>query len=41
LYMVKAGIDVIHYCSMDVVGWKQQDEGLKLVCMLSVVLSWF
>jgi hypothetical protein len=40
LYMVHAGIDVIHYCSMDVVGWKRQEEGLKLVCMLSVGLCW-
>ncbi len=35
-YMVQAGIDVVHYCCMDSVGWKRQEEGLKLVCMLSV-----
>jgi hypothetical protein len=31
------GIDVIHYCCMDAVGWKQQEEGLKRACSLSVV----
>jgi hypothetical protein len=30
LYMIQAGVDVIHYCCMDVVGWKQ-------ACRLSVV----
>jgi hypothetical protein len=31
------GIDVIHYCCMDAVGWKRQDEGLKQACGVSVV----
>ncbi len=37
LYMIKAEIDVIHYCCMDVVGWKRQEVGLKRACRLSVV----
>ena len=32
LYMVQAGIDVIHYCCMDVVGWKRSrvEAGLQV-----------
>ncbi len=37
LYMIQAGIDKIHYCCMDVVGWKRQEVGLKRACRLSVV----
>ncbi len=35
--MIQAGIDVIHYCFMDVVGRKRQEVGLKWACRLSVV----
>jgi hypothetical protein len=31
------GIDVIHYCCMDAVGWKRQEVGLKRACSVSVV----
>jgi hypothetical protein len=31
------GIDVIHYCCMDGVGWKRQEVGLKRACRVSVV----
>jgi hypothetical protein len=34
--MVQTGIDVIQ-CCMDVVGWKQQDAGLKQACRVSFV----
>jgi hypothetical protein len=27
LYMIQAGIDIIHYCCMDVVGWKRRKKG--------------
>jgi hypothetical protein len=31
------GIDIIHYCCMDAVGWKRQDVRLKRACSVSVV----
>jgi hypothetical protein len=31
------GIDVIHYCFMDVVGWKRHEVGLKRACRVNVV----
>ncbi len=31
------GIDVIHYCGMDAVGWMRQEVGLKRACRVSVV----
>ncbi len=31
-YMIQARIYVIHYCCMDVVGWKRQEVGLKRAC---------
>jgi hypothetical protein len=31
------GIDVIHYCCMDAVGWKRQKVELKRACRVSVV----
>jgi hypothetical protein len=37
MYMIKEGIDVIHYCCMDVVDWKRQEIGLKRSGRLSVV----
>jgi hypothetical protein len=37
LYMRNEGMDVIHYCCMDVVGSKRQEVGLKQACRLSVV----
>jgi hypothetical protein len=27
LYIIQAGIDIIHYCCMDVVGWKRWKKG--------------
>jgi hypothetical protein len=30
LYMIQAGIDIIHFCCMDVVGWSE--VGLKVKC---------
>jgi hypothetical protein len=30
------GIDVIHYCCMDAVGWKRQEVELKWACRVSV-----
>jgi hypothetical protein len=37
LYIIQEGIDIIHFCCMDVVGWKRQEVGLKRACRLSVV----
>ena len=31
------GIDVIHYCCMDAVGWKRQEVELKRACRVIVV----
>ncbi len=31
------GIDIIHYCCMDAVGWKRQEVGLKRACRVSFV----
>jgi hypothetical protein len=31
------GTDVIHYCCMDVVGWKRLEVGLKRACRVTVV----
>jgi hypothetical protein len=30
LYMIQAGIDVIHFCCMNVVGWKWAEAGLQV-----------
>jgi hypothetical protein len=35
-YMVQEGIDVKHYCCLDVAGWKRQEVGLKRACRLSI-----
>jgi hypothetical protein len=41
LYMIQAGIDVIHYCCMDVVGWKRPGVGLKRACRERCGFMWF
>jgi hypothetical protein len=30
MYVIQAGIDVLHYCCMDVVGWKRVEAGLQI-----------